>query len=290
MSWLSLVLVVLAALLHASWNLASKKAADAGATFVFVYRMWSAVFYLPWVAYIFYADGMSWSAMTVLFVSLSILFHLAYSLSLMWGYQVADLSIVYPVARGTAPLLASAMAIWWLSEPLHLPKAAGIACVVLGILLIATQGNWRQFARPESWIGIRWGLFIGMFIAGYSLVDAYGVKVLFIAPVVLDWLSSLGGVVLLAPRVWTDRSMLRQRMAGKWHLAAFVGLISPMAYILVLYALQLGAQVSQVAPLREMSMIVATVIGAIVLKERVSVGRWLGCLVILAGVLLISVF
>src|SRR5690625_5284230 len=106
MSTLSLFLVVLAAMLHASWNLASKRAASAGSAFVFCYRLWSAVFYLPWVVYVFWVEGMAWSPLVLGFILLSTVLHLAYSLSLMRGYQVADLSIVYPVARGSAPLLA----------------------------------------------------------------------------------------------------------------------------------------------------------------------------------------
>lgn len=290
MDVLSLTLIIMAALLHASWNLASKRAADAGSVFVFFYRLWSVIIYLPWILYILLHDGMSWTAMTLVFLALSTLFHLAYSLSLMRGYQVADLSVVYPVARGTGPLLASIIAVWWLHEPMYPAKAAGIGCVVLGIMLIATQGRWRHFIRPESWPGVRWGLLIGMFIAGYSLVDAYGVKILFIAPVVLDWMSSLGGSVLLAPRVWANRRSVRRRMSGNWLLAAFVGAVSPLAYILILYALQRGAQISQVAPLREMSMIVATLIGGFILKEKIGAGRGLGCAMIFLGVLLISAF
>lgn len=290
MDGFSLGLIVVAALLHASWNLASKRAADAGVVFVFFYRLCSVIIYLPWVLYILHHDGMSWSAITLVFIGLSTLFHLAYSLSLMRGYQVADLSVVYPVARGTGPLLASAAAVWWLHEPMYPAKAVGIGCVVIGILLIATQGHWRYLIRPESWAGVRWGLLIGTFIAGYSLVDAYGVKVLLIAPVVLDWISALGGSLLLAPRIWASRESIRRRMSGNWMLAVFVGAVSPLAYILILYALQRGAQVSQVAPLREMSMIVATLIGAFILKEKISVGRGLGCIVIFSGVLLISLF
>ncbi|MFA5520298.1 MAG: DMT family transporter [Castellaniella sp.] len=288
MSWLSLGLVVTAAFLHASWNLASKRAAGAGAVFVFFYRIWSGILYLPWVLWLLHDQAMSWSGMAILFVGLSTLIHLGYSLSLMKGYQKADLSIVYPVARGTGPLLASIVAILWLGESIHLSKALGILGVVCGILLIATQGQWKMFRSPQSWVGIRWGLCIGTFIAAYSVVDAYSVKVLLVAPVILDWISSLGGAMLLAPGVWSERAQLRKKMKGNWLLAFFVGLVSPLAYILVLYALRLGADVSQVAPLREMSMIVATLVGALILREQVSAGRWLGCVAILTGVILIA--
>lgn len=288
MTLLALLLVIVAAFLHASWNLASKQASDAGTSFIFVFRLCSVVFYLPWVVYILLDESMPWQWQTVVLLALSTILHLLYTVFLLKGYQAADLSIVYPVARGSAPVFASIAAVLWLDETMESGQALGIACVAGGILLLASRGNWRQFAQPAAWVGIRWGLIISLFIATYSIVDAYGVKVLLIAPVVLDWVSSLGGALLLVPGVWAQRRGMRQRMRGKWFLAAWVGLVSPLAYILVLYALQLGAKVSQVAPLREMSMVMATFIGAVWLKEQVGIMRWLGCCVIVAGVVLIS--
>lgn len=289
MTPLALFLVVVAAFLHASWNLASKQASDAGLSFIFFFRLFSAAFYLPWVLYVLAGDSMPWQWQTGLLLLLSTVLHLLYTVFLLKGYQVADLSIVYPVARGSAPVFASIAAVLWLNETMGTGQAIGIFCVAAGILLMASRGNWRQFTQPAAWIGIRWGLIISLFIATYSIVDAYGVKTLLIVPVVLDWVSSFGGVLLLAPGVWAGRRGLRARMRGKWLLAMWVGLVSPLAYILVLYALQLGAQVSQVAPLREMSMVMATFIGAVWLKEQVGVMRWLGCCIIMAGVVLISV-
>ncbi|NYT60974.1 EamA family transporter [Alcaligenaceae bacterium] len=282
------LLVVIAAGLHATWNLISKRAASAGTSFVFSYRLLSVVVYAPWVVYILWNDGMAWSWPVVLFISLSSALHLGYSICLMRGYKLADLSVVYPIARGTGPLLASAGAFLWLAEAPSTLGVLGICSVVAGILLIATQGNWRQFAHPQAWVGVRWGLLIGLFIAAYSLTDAYSVKVLLVAPVMLDWLSALGGTLLLAPSTWMRRTHMVQQMRGKWGLALAVGVLSPLAYILVLYALQNGANVSVVAPLREMSMMMATFAGFFILKEKVSPVRWLGCFVIIAGVILLS--
>lgn len=288
MSPLALFLVIVAAGLHASWNLASKQASDAGTSFIFVFRLCSVIIYLPWVLYILAGESMSWQWQTGVLLGLSTMLHLFYTILLLRGYQAADLSIVYPVARGSAPVLASVAAVIWLGDPMVAGQAVGIACVAGGILLLASRGNWHQFMQPSAWVGIRWGLIISLFIATYSIVDAYGVKTLLIAPVVLDWVSSLGGVLLLAPGVWSHRQGFRARMRGRWWLAAWVGLASPLAYILVLYALQLGAHVSQVAPLREMSMVMATFIGAVWLKEQVGLMRWLGCGIIIMGVVLIS--
>lgn len=281
-------LVICAAALHASWNLISKRANASAGHFVFAYRLISAVLYAPWVIYILWSDGMSWSVQVVFFIALSSLLHLGYSLCLQWGYHAADLSVVYPMARGTGPLLSSLAAFIWLGEQPSTFGVLGIFSIVAGILLIASDGNLRRFTAPQSWTGIRWGLFIGMFIAAYTVTDAYSVKVLLIAPVILDWLSALGNAVILAPRAWVRRASMMQQMHGKWGYALAVGALSPMAYILVLYALQKGGHVSLVAPLREMSLMMATVAGFFILKERASAARLLGCAVIVTGVVLLT--
>src|SRR3546814_20101667 len=94
MSFLSLALFVLAALVHATWNLLAKRAAHAGVAFVFAYNLVSTIAYAPWVAWVLLTEGMAWSGAAVGFIFLSALIHLAYSLCLQRGYQVADLSVV----------------------------------------------------------------------------------------------------------------------------------------------------------------------------------------------------
>ena len=287
MSFEIFALVICAAALHASWNLIAKKANVPAGFFVFSYRLVSTVLYAPWVIYILSTDGMHWSVPVVFFIALSSLLHLAYSLCLQWGYHAADLSVVYPIARGTGPLLSSLAAFIWLDESPSTSGILGIFCVVAGILLIASNGNLKRFASAQAWVGVKWGLFIGLFIASYTLSDAYSVKVLLVAPVVLDWLSALGNTAILAPRAWMQRGSLMSQMQGKWHYAWAVGALSPMAYILVLYALQNGGYVSLIAPLREMSLMMASIAGMVILKEQASATRILGCAIIVGGVLLL---
>lgn len=98
MSYSSLVLVVLAAMAHATWNLLAKRAAMVGAPFVFAYGLCASVLYAPWVVWVLLHDGMQWSWMVVGAILMSSLLHLGYSLCLQRGYQVADLSVVYPIA------------------------------------------------------------------------------------------------------------------------------------------------------------------------------------------------
>jgi drug/metabolite transporter (DMT)-like permease len=214
--------------------------------------------------------------------------HLAYSLCLQRGYQAADLSVVYPTARGTGPLLSSIGAFLLLGETPSSQGIAGLLAVIVGILLISTQGDLSAFRRPGGQAGLRWGAGTGSLIASYTVVDAYLVKSLGVHPVILDWCSNLLRFALLAPLVLNDIDRARERMKGHWHLAIAVGLLSPLSYILVLIALDMGAPLSVVAPAREMSMMLGAILGMIVLREPVGRWRLVGCSVLILGVVLLG--
>ena len=288
MSYTALTLIVLAALVHATWNLLAKRAAHAGPIFVFAYTVISAVVYLPWVAWLIIEGAMSWTWPVVACIALSGGLHLAYSLFLQRGYQVADLSVVYPIARGTGPMLSTIGAFLLLGEEPSGHGIAGLLAIVAGIILISTQGNLAKFAQPEARRGVRWGLLTGTAISSYTVVDAYGVKALGIHPVVLDWCSNIVRVVILAPWVMARRHLVRERMKNRWGLAIAVGLLSPLSYILVLIALQIGAPLSLTAPAREMSMMVGALFGMIILREKVGPARLIGCAILIGGVVLLS--
>lgn len=288
MTLTSVFLVVLASFIHATWNLLSKRAASVGPIFVFAYNVVACVAYAPWVFYLLARGDISWSWLGASFIFLSGLIHLAYSLCLQRGYQLADLSVVYPVARGTGPMLATLGAILFLHEAPTGQSLSGLAAVIVGIGLIATQGDLTAFHRPGGQAGIRWGTGTGGLIASYTVVDAYAVKELGVSPVVLDWFSNLLRFVLLAPLVIADPAQARALMKGFWWLALGVGLLSPLSYILVLFALDMGAPLSVVAPMREMSMMVGALMGMVILREKVGRWRLIGCGVLAVGVVLLS--
>jgi drug/metabolite transporter (DMT)-like permease len=283
-----LALVVLAAFIHATWNLLAKRAAAGGPTFVFFSNLFACVVYLPWVAWLIAHGALSWSLPIIGCIVVSGLLHLGYSLCLQRGYQVAELSVVYPVARGTGPMLSSIGAFLLLGEAATAPRLLGLLAVVAGIGLISTQGELGAFRRPGGQAGIRWGTATGSLIAGYTVVDAYGVKALGIQPVVLDWCANLLRLILLVPVVLSNPARAKALMEGRWGLALAVGVLSPLSYILVLAALDMGAPLSLVAPAREMSMMVGALFGMIILREPVGPWRLAGCLVLMAGVVLLA--
>jgi drug/metabolite transporter (DMT)-like permease len=288
MTLASLVLVILASFIHAGWNLLAKRAASVGPVFVFAYNLVACVAYAPWVMHLLAEGTIGWTPEGIGFVLASGLIHLAYSLCLQRGYQVAELSVVYPVARGTAPMLSTIGAILILGEAPTGQGLAGMALVVVGIGLIATQGDLSAFRRPGGQAGVRWGTLTGGLIASYTVVDAYAVKALGIAPVILDWFSNLLRFFMLLPLVLAKPTRTLERMRGYWWIAIGVGLLSPLSYILVLAALTADAPLSLVAPMREMSMMAGALMGMLILRETVGPWRLAGCAVLIGGVVILS--
>ncbi|MGJ4943000.1 EamA family transporter [Bradyrhizobium sp. HKCCYLS1011] len=287
MSFAPVILVVLAAFVHATWNMLSKRAAAAGPTFVFAYNLIACIAYAPWVACVLTHEGVVVSPAVVGCILLSGTIHLCYSLCLQRGYQVADLSVVYPVARGMGPTFSTLGAFLLLGETPSYQGLLGLAAVVVGIGLILTQGDLIAFRQSRGQAGVRWGIATGLLISSYTIVDAYGVKALGIRPVMLDWFSNLLRFVLLAPVVLRNLERAGELMQGRRLLAIGVGLLSPLSYILVLAALEMGAPLSVVAPTREMSMMIGALFGVLLLREPVGAWRFMGCLLLVAGVVLL---
>ena len=215
----------------------------------------------------------------------SALLRTLYFVVLLRGYRLADLTVVYPLARGTGPLLSSLAAIFWLGEAVSIFGIFGIACVIGGVFLIAGGPSLTR-ARLRS-AGLRYGLLTGVLIACYTVVDGYAVKVLLLSPFLMHYVENVVRGVLLMPVLLRDRPAARVLWQQQWKYALLVGTITPVSYVLVLYALQ-TAPLSLVAPAREVSMLFAALIGGHLLGEG---DRWLrvmGALLIACGVVMLG--
>jgi uncharacterized membrane protein len=279
MDALSVVLVCSAALVHATWNLLAKKAAG-GALFIWWYSVATAVLYLPVVLWIAATGGIALGAAVAGAIAASGLLHLGYSVSLQTGYRRADLSVVYPVARGTGPLLSVAGAILILGEPLTGAVMAGGALVVTGVLVVGTGG---KVGGEALWRGIRWGAFTGAFIASYTLLDGAAVKLLALSPIVLDYFGNLVRLAALTPGALRDRAGLQAEWRRNARLILGCGALVPVSYVLILFAVQ-RAPISVIAPARELSMMVGVLFGWWLLKEQDVARRLAGAVLIAAGV------
>lgn len=288
MSTASVLLVLLAAVTHASWNLLAKRAAHAGAAFLFWSGAFACLFYAPWAGWLLAVGGIEWNGAMLACIAASAVIHLLYSLALQKGYRVADLSVVYPIARGSGPLLSSLAAFAVFAENPGVLRLAGLLAVIGGILLIATDGRLSRLVRPEARAGVVWGGATGGLIASYTLVDGYGVKRLGIDAVLLDWFANALRLVMLGFAVIPQWRESLGKMEGHWRAAIGVGALSPLGYILVLEAMAGGAPVSIVAPMRELSMMIVALLGMLLLGEKVGAARLGGCMAMVVGVVLLA--
>jgi drug/metabolite transporter (DMT)-like permease len=287
----ALALVVLAGLIHASWNIVAKKAGG-DARFACFTGLVMMVFWAPLGLFLGWQQVPAWGANEWLLVCISGVLHVLYYIVLLRGYRKADLTVVYPLARGSAPLLSSMVAIFLLGEQISALGLGGIVAVVLGVFLIAGgPGLFHQVHdgqhRLRVYKGIRYGLVTGLFIASYTVVDGYGVKVLLLSPILLDYFGNFVRLVFLLPVLLQDRPAARLLWRQQWKHALIIGVISPVSYVLVLYAMQV-APLSHVAPARELSMLFAAILGGQLLGEGDRLPRFMGALCIALGVMALA--
>ena len=288
----ALAMVIVAALLHAFWNIVAKKTGG-NRHFVLMGGLLLALFWAPAGLWLGWREVPAWGWLQWTLVAASGLMHLAYFKVLLMGYRVSDLTVVYPVARGTGPLISSLLAVAVLGEALTLHAAIGVLCVCGGVFIIAGGPALLRAAhdpaqRARVHAGLRWGAATGVLIAAYTVLDGYSVKKLLIGPILVDYFGNLVRLPFMLPALLRDPPGFADAWRRyKWH-AVVLALVSPLAYILVLYAVRL-APVSRVAPAREISMLFAALIGGRLLGEGDRGQRALGALLMGAGVALLAV-
>jgi drug/metabolite transporter (DMT)-like permease len=280
MPLLAIAAILLAAVTHATWNYYAKRAA-ASRHIVWLYSIGSIVLYAPIVAWILIHERPHFEAIHWLALAATGVLHMGYSLLLQAGYRVSDLSLVYPIARGTGPLLSFLAATFLLDEAANALSVVGVLCIVGGILLVSGLASAPHKA-PKA--GVAFGLLIGVFIAAYTINDGWAVKVLMISPFIVDFSGNVFRAVLLAPRALRDTQELAREAREYRSSILAVSLLGPLGYILVLFAMKI-APVGHVAPARELSTLVGSYFGAKLLKERMTPQRIVGAVLIVAGVI-----
>lgn len=262
MSPIALALVLSSALFHATWNLLAKRAAG-GVAFVWLFASLTALLYAPAAAFFLLLERPSLGGGDLLFIAGSSALHLGYFLSLQRGYRLGDLSLVYPLARGSGPLLATLVAIIFLGEQPTALALTGTLVIVSSVFILASGPGAMSSGQRNA---ILYGLSTGVFIAAYTVWDSYGVATLGIHPLLYSWLSEVIRTLLLGPSAWQRRREVAREWRCHRREALGVALLSPLAYILVLTAL-VFTPISYVAPSREISILIGTIMGAGLLFE-----------------------
>lgn len=310
MTSLALLLVLAAAVLHASWNYCAKRAGG-GLPFVWLVGAIICTGYVVVLAiYAHVAGGLALPAGAIAWIAGSGVLKTSYSLFLQRGYRTGDFSLIYPVARGTGPLLSMIAAIVLLGERPSLLAFTGGAVIVGAIFWLtggfARIGALARRAAPKTDAAprapgrdrsdrsaapvassVNYGVISGVFIAAYTIWDRRGVATLAIAPVLYDAGTAFTQIVLLSPFAWRRRAEVARewRVNRRWALG--VALLSPVAYILVLTAMRF-TPVSYIAPAREISIVIGAFFGARFLKETDSRRRLLAAAAMTAGVIALA--
>lgn len=270
--------------MHATWNYLAKQS-EGGFNFVWLYMAVSTIIYLPFVIVFFFLGEMRFGWLELAFISGSAVIHMAYALTLQKGYKVGDLSIVYPLARGSAPMLIAVAALFLYGERLSFAGMFGIGLIVFSIFILT--GDLRRFKQPNSGKAIFYGLLTGLLISCYTLLDKGAVSVALMSPLLLNYGSILGQFLLMTPLAFKDKEKVKKEWAMNKKKAVGVGILSPLAYILVLITMQV-TPVSHVAPVREISILIGTVMGAKMLTEGVGVRRPVAAAIMVAGIISVA--
>jgi drug/metabolite transporter (DMT)-like permease len=280
----ALVLVVLAAGAHAGWNVLAKTASG-GAAFVWLFTVAATVIYLPvLLVAVALGPGRLDAAGVGLMVGSGAL-HALYFVLLQRGYREGDLSLVYPLARGTGPLLSTTAAIVVLGERPSPLALCGGAIIVAAVLSLAARGHAHAGGARAA---IGFALLTGVAIAGYTLWDKQAVGPHGLSPIVYYWGTNVAEAALLTPFVLHRGADLRRTWGAYRRQALGVAVLSPLAYILVLFALA-RAPVSYVAPARELSILAGAVLGVTVLSEGDTRRRLLAAVAICAGIAALAI-
>ncbi|MCH7938017.1 MAG: EamA family transporter [Proteobacteria bacterium] len=279
-------LVLLAAVLHASWNAFVKASGDRLLNFTAIRGTGTiigmvAAFFVPLPA------AEAWP-----YLIAGVAIHNAYYVVLLQAYRFGDLSHVYPLARGIAPLTVAVLAALFAGETPSLNGIIGIAMVSFGIISLmfaaGPLGGNKAGAKGGTRKPVLLAVATGLFIASYTVVDGLGIRLGATALGYIVWLNIGEGIPFMAWAAVTRRKEMRAFLKVNWPRTTGGGVMMVTAYALVLYALSEGAMAS-VSALRETSVLFAALIGVVFLGEPFGRPRIVSAALIVAGAVLLQV-
>ena len=271
-------LVLLSAILHASWNAVVKSDSDRLLSFGLVMLTGTAMGLLA-APFVTFPPAAAWPWLVA-----SVLIHIAYYFFLLRAYAHGDLSHVYPIARGLAPLLVAIIAGRFVGEALVAREIAGVLMVSVGIVALAFS---RGIPRGNEWRPIGYALLTGITIAGYSVVDGLGARAAGDALGYIAWLNVCEGPWVFIVALASRRRAIVPYLRAYWWRGVGGGAVATIGYGIAIWALSLGAM-AHVTALRETSSLFGALIGAFILKESFGWRRVAAAAVMVAGLLLMN--
>ncbi len=288
MTAFALSLVLLSAISHVTWNLLAKRVINKE---VFLWRVlvFASVLFLPVAIFLLRSYPILYPGWWFILGTVGL--HVFYFIFLGRSYTHADLSLAYPIARGTGPALVPIIGALLLKEVITPLAIVGIISVVSGIFAVYWWGSFREILRNPLKIfrepGARYALLTGLVIAAYSVWDKVGVG--YVNPFLYMYFLVLGSALGLTPYIWRFHGIRISRVEIKKQLGSIIlsGLLMFLAYGLILFVLQFS-RVSYVSPTREVGIVIGVVFGRLLLGEPFGKGRAIGSSLIVSGLVLIS--
>jgi drug/metabolite transporter (DMT)-like permease len=286
MSIYTLLLILIASLTHAYWNYLSKQA-NGKIPFIWLIYIASSVIYVPFLLWQVHKGNISFSWLVINIALLSAVLRLAYFIVLQTGYRKGDLSVVYPLARGSGPFFSAIGAVFLMHEQPTVFSVLGLLFIITGVLII-TKIKLATGLSTKLKTGLSYGLVTGLFIGCYTLWDKVAVSHYALSPLVITYISNLLGAIVLAPIALKRIAETRKEIKlHTWHILA-IAVLSPFSYMLVLVAMK-TTPVLYVAPARELSILFGVFMGGRLMNEEDTKRRVAGSLFILTGIILLAV-
>jgi len=284
-SLFALGLVLVSAVFHATWNLLAKRA-GADTPFLWLAYVVGAIVFAPFaIAILVIArPELGWPALV--FIAVAVGLQTLYFATLTTGYRAGDLSLVYPIARASGPLLATIGAIAIFGEHPTPIAIGGAVAIVAGAFVLT--GDPRALRQAGAGRAVGFALTTGAVIALYTLWDKTAVSLVIIPPLLYDWSTVVGQAIVVLPIALGRREAVREAWTRHRTAVIGVGVLSRLAYILVLTAL-VASPVSYVAPAREIGILIGAILGVRVLAEGHVMRRSIGAVAMVVGVLALAV-
>ena len=274
-----LYIVLGAALTHATWNLFLKQTSDRMAMMCAMHTVTGmlALAAMPWVGGVIALE--SWPLLIA-----SMIIHGGYYLFLIRSYTHGDLGLTYPIARGMAPLLVGGASILLLDDPVTQLQLLAFGLTAVGILTLGFRNPASLRKHPQT---LLYALGTGALIASYTVVDGVGVRLSGNVWAYMSWLFTLEMLLTLAVTVSRFRRETVRVLIGTGRKGIWAGIFSAYAYGAVMWAMN-EAPIMLVSALRETSVVMASLLAVVVLKERFDPFRILAAVLVAAGVVLLK--
>ncbi|OLC57439.1 MAG: small multidrug resistance protein [Chloroflexi bacterium 13_1_40CM_4_68_4] len=280
----ALGLVLASAVAHATWNLLAKRV-EGGVVFLWLIFVLTAALWAPVALVVLLLTRPALSLTTLGLIAGTAALNTLYFALLTAGYRAGDLSLVYPLARATGPLLATVAAITLFGERPTALALAGALAIVAGALVLT--GDPRALRARGAGRAALFAIATGVVIAAYTLWDKQAVSTFAIPPVVYDWGRNFGQVVLISPLALPRRADIGRHWSDHRMEIVGIAVLGPLAYILVLTALTMSP-VSYVAPAREIGILIGAVMGTRLLGEGDPARRVGGAAAMVVGVVALA--